>query len=416
MSLKSIIISLFVLIITGLQHTYTIKQILISDGTWYKFHEKHKDLIREDIILAVVKLLSCKHHIRGFYTYKCSNSNCTHSKKVAFTCKSKACSSCGKKATAIWIHKQKNILPKGKWQHITFTIPDVLWDFFWTSRYLLNLIAKLAAECIQSIAAIKNAIPGIFIAIHTFGRDLKRNVHIHLSVFLKGLSNDGNKLVNLFFPQKELMKQWRYKIVNLFREAYYSGELAIPEKIQDRLNHTFTFNDFLNQQYQKYWHVHCAKPTNSPKQNIEYFARYVKRPAIAESRLVHYDGNNVIFKYLDHKAKTLKEKILSAEEFIAKFISHIPDVNFRIIRYYGFLSNRKRGESLPEVLSLLHQKVEEQTPPPSYNSLMEENFDVNPLKCTLCNSIMFTASIQFGITSSKKLLHFHRELALLKKI
>ncbi|NQY42926.1 MAG: transposase [Legionellales bacterium] len=41
----------------------------------------------------------------------------------------------------------------------------------------------------------------------------------------------------------------------------------------------------------------------------------------------------------------------------AKFIFHIPDVNFRIIRYYGFLSNRKRGKSLPEVLSLLDQKV-----------------------------------------------------------
>ncbi|NQY41938.1 MAG: transposase [Legionellales bacterium] len=71
--------------------------------------------------------------------------------------------------------------------------------------------------------------PGIFIAIHTFGCDLKRNVHIHLSVFMKGLSNNGNKLVNLFFSQKELMKQWKYKIVNLFREAYYSGELVIPE-------------------------------------------------------------------------------------------------------------------------------------------------------------------------------------------
>jgi hypothetical protein len=47
---------------------------------------------------------------------------------------------------------------------------------------------------------------------------------------------------------------------------------------------------------------------------------------------------------------------------------------------------------------------------------MEENFDINPLKCTLCNSIMLINAIQFGITSVKKLLHFHRELALLKKI
>ena len=60
-------------------------------------------------------------------------------------------------------------------------MPDVLWDFFWTSRHLLNAIGKLATECIQSIAELKNAIPGIFIAIHTFGRDLKHNVHIYRS-------------------------------------------------------------------------------------------------------------------------------------------------------------------------------------------------------------------------------------------
>ncbi|NQY42927.1 MAG: transposase [Legionellales bacterium] len=66
----------------------------------------------------------------------------------------------------------------------------------------------------------------------------------------------------------------------MFRDAYYSDELVIPEKIQEVLNHTFTFNDFLNQQYLKYCHVHCAKTANSPKQNIEYFTRYVKRTTI----------------------------------------------------------------------------------------------------------------------------------------
>ena len=70
---------------------------------------------------------------------------------------------------------------------------------------------------------------------------------------------------------------------------------------------------------------------------------------------------------------------------------------------------------MPEVLSLLAQKVEEQTPIPSHESLMEENFNINPLKCTLCNNRMVLFSIQFGIMSVKQLLPYHRQLALLKK-
>ncbi len=38
---------------------------------------------------------------------------------------------------------------------------------------------------------------------------------------------------------------------------------------------------------------------------------------------------------------------LSIEEFIGKFVSHIPDIGFRMIRYYRFLANRLRGKLLP---------------------------------------------------------------------
>ena len=38
---------------------------------------------------------------------------------------------------------------------------------------------------------------------------------------------------------------------------------------------------------------------------------------------------------------------LSALEFIERVILHIPDVNFRIIRYGGFYANRVRGNFCP---------------------------------------------------------------------
>ena len=149
--------------------------------------------------------------------YRCKE--CSHGKTVAFTCKGRFCSSCGKKQRDNWIAKAINVLPKTRWQHITFTMPESLWKIFWFNRDLLNVISGVAAGIIQEMARKKNAVTGIFTALHTFGRDLKRNVHIHLSVTCGGL-NDKNAWVNLFFPEALIKKMWRHRIIVLFRNEY----------------------------------------------------------------------------------------------------------------------------------------------------------------------------------------------------
>jgi Putative transposase/Transposase zinc-binding domain len=392
----------------------TIKQILLSNQNWWNFYEKHKANLRPAIVTSVVKLLSCKHLIRGHKLYSCSNPECSHTKYVCYTCKCKLCSSCGKKATELWIQKQNDTLPVTTWQHITFTMPSELWDFFWYNRSLLNKIAKIAARCIMSIAAKKGVVPGIFIAIHTFGRDLKRNVHIHLSTTLGGLSLDGTQWKKLFFRQATLMQNWRYEIIRLFRQN--ASQLLLPPAIQKALSHAFTFNEFLNQLYQKIWVVHCSKPSNDHKKNVDYLSRYVKRPAIAESKLRHYDGNSVTFSYLDHNTKTYRKYQLSAEEFIARLIQHIPDLGFRMIRYYGFLANRVRAKLLPLVYKLLNQINRKITPPTSFEILMQKTFNINPFICILCGQrLIFTAAF-FGNSGVAQLLMAHKELAHFQKI
>src|SRR3990167_583198 len=361
---------------------YSIKQILTSNQAWWRFYNNHKHKLRHGILVAITKLLSCKNIVRGYHEYSCSNPDCHHIKRVPHTCKSKACSSCGKKATDLWIQKQNQILPRTSWQHITFTMPSELWDFFWCNRQLLNQIGLIAANCIQTIAKKKKVIPGIFIAIHTFGRDLKRNVHIHLSVTTGGLSEDHSQWKNLFFNQATLMRMWRYQIVQLFRKA--QENLSIPPAIQKQLNHTFTFNQFLNKLYKKIWIVHCSKPTDDHKKNVEYLGRYVKRPAIAESKLKHYDGNEVAFNYLDHKTKTYRRFKLSVDEFIGRFIQHIPDVNFRMIRYYGFLAHRVRGKLLPIVYQLLGQTIDDSDSNTTFAELIQKNFHFNQIGRASC--------------------------------
>lgn len=393
----------------------TVKQILTTNQSWWRFYEKYHHKIRTAIVICIVKLLSCKNIIRGYHQYNCSNPNCSHIKCVPHTCKSKACSSCGKKSTELWIQKQNNLLPQTSWQHITFTMPCELWDFFWHNRHLLNKIGAIAANCIKTIAQQKGVIPGIFIAIHTFGRDLKRNVHIHLSTTTGGLSLDHTEWKNIYFHQQTLMRMWRYEIIQLFREEAKNG-LVIPGNIQKQLNHAFTFNQFLDHLYKKAWIVHCSKPTDDHKQNVNYLGRYIKRPAIAESKLKHYDGNEIAFNYLDHNTNTYRKFKLTIDEFIGRFIQHIPDINFRMIRYYGFLANRVRGKLLPLVYSLLGQKNETTQHPLSFAELIQKNFHFNPLTCILCGNQMILSIVNFGKSTIHALLASHRQLALLKKI
>ncbi len=392
----------------------TIKQILLSNQNWWRFYNLYKDRLRPAIVVCITKLLSCKNTIRGYRTYVCSNPNCTHTKRIPFTCKCKACSSCGKKATELWIQKQNQILPNTSWQHITFTMPSELWDFFWYNRPLLNQIGKIAADCVKTFAKKKKIMPGIFIAIHTFGRNLKRNVHIHLSTTTGGLSHDFSQWKNLFFHQATLMRIWRYKIIMLFRNAQRQ-KLIIPPAIAQQLHHAFTFNQFLDYLYRKTWIVHCSKPSNDHKQNVGYLGRYIKRPAIAESKLRHYDGHVVAFNYLDHNTNSYRKFKLTIDQFIGRFVQHIPDIGFRMIRYYGFLAHRVRGKLLPVVYQLIDQEEHSVQSPPTFAELIQKNFHFNPLTCILCGQQLVLSAVYFGRSGTRELLLVHRELALLKK-
>lgn len=51
----------------------------------------------------------------------------------------------------------------------------------------------------------------------------------------------------------------------------------------------------------------------------------------------------VTFRYHDKTDGTEKMETISVEEFIGRLIRHIPDENFKTIRYYGAYSRRMKG-------------------------------------------------------------------------
>ncbi len=386
-----------------------LRDIFLDNGNWWKLFLKHSSLIRISIVINVLKLLVCRTDFLGYHLFTCPD--CNKTLKAPHSCKSRFCPSCGKKATDNWIKNSFNSLPDTTWQHITFTMPDSLWDFFWFNRYLMNIIPAIASNIIKNLAEKKGFIPGIFLSIHTFGRDLKRNIHIHLSTTIGGLSPLFDSWVcnNAYFYHDSLKQMWRYEIINLLKCEFKKGKLKLPPHL-NYIKSYEAFCSWTSQFYNKTWVVHLKEQSDNMKANVDYLGKYLKRPPIGETRIKSYNGQSVSFEYLDHYNNTKEIMTLPVLEFISRLISHIPDKNFKNIRYYGFLANRVRGKLLPLVYKFLNMRIVSKykvyTP---WRQMIINLFKYDPLKCPVCNSIMVLTSTVFNSYSS--LISMHKEIA-----
>ena len=152
----------------------------------------------------------------------------------------------------------------------------------------------------------------------------------------------------------------------------------------------------------KSWYVYVGNPLKNAFNSVKYIARYTKRPPIAESRISDYDGETVTFNFVDHKTDKLTYLTLPVEEFIGKIITHIPENNFRVVRYYGFFSNKLRGKLLPRVFRLCNQDLTEARQKIArlgsfWRRQLELFTHLDPLICPICFLPMNLVSVVYCV-------------------
>ncbi|HGL6564190.1 transposase zinc-binding domain-containing protein [Klebsiella pneumoniae] len=171
-------------------------------------------------------MLACGTPAMGLRRYCCASPHCTHTKYICYSCKGKGCSACGMKATEQWIAEQQHILPDCEWQHITFTMPDKLWPLFANNWPLLNPLFSCAAHILLKWAKKLGVEIGLFVALHTYGRQLNRHPHIHLSVTRGGLCLKHGVWRPIYFKKKVVEAYWRQAVIKLLRESYTELDLS----------------------------------------------------------------------------------------------------------------------------------------------------------------------------------------------
>ena len=101
---------------------------------------------------------------------------------------------------------------------------------------------------------------------------------------------------------------------------------------------------------------YAKRPFGGPGAVLAYLSRYTHRIAIANSRLVAFDGERVTFKWKDYRAKgdtRYKLMTLDADEFIRRFLIHVLPDGFHRIRHYGLFANGNRTANIALARRLL---------------------------------------------------------------
>lgn len=74
-----------------------------------------------------------------------------------------------------------------------------------------------------------------------------------------------------------------------------------------------------------------------------------------------------------------------------------------VVRYYGFLSNRKRGTLLPKVYEALKMEARKKPEKSGFAVLMKGFVGTDPYKCILCGDRLRFAGAQAGLHATKLL-------------
>lgn len=298
------------------------------------FTEHYEEMLyilhpRHSVIENVDKMIECGNRSFGGAMYGCPK--CGKLKFVPFRCHSRFCPTCGNKYAMERTTSMSFKLLNCTHRHCVFTIDENLRPFFLKDRSLLNCLFHAARSVVlhmfHQMNKSQNFTPVFIMVLHTFGRDLKWNPHIHCLISEGGFSDDGHWRQVKHFNYTYLRNAFRTVLLN---------------EMQQHLDNSFKkvkaacYNDH------KHGFYVYAKPNKcNPKTVTKYIGRYLGRPVIATSRIDKYDGENVTFHYNRHEDDVYVEETIPALEFIERLIQHIPEKHFKMIRYGGIYARHR---------------------------------------------------------------------------
>lgn len=337
--------------------------------------------LRPIVLYEVDKMIKCGTLDSGFEIYECPH--CHQSHIICYTCKSRFCNSCGTHYAKLRAKRISSTTLNVPHRHIVFTLDERLRDYFKKDRDLLNILFFAASDTLtyvfDKMHGKKHTFkPGFILTLHTFGRSLHWNPHLHCLITEGGMDeNDHYKGIN-YINYESLRKSFMRQLLIYLKEYYQKNH---PNELR-------YLTDLISTIYQEksngfYVNAPPMKKKKGKDAVVSYIIRYTGRPVMASSRIIEYDPIKLSIRYYyeDHKTKERIEIEEPIFDFMKKLIMHIPESQFKMVRYYGIYATCSHRHK-----SKVKQLLSQVSSPPlalkvSYRQDLIDIFDTDPFLC-----------------------------------
>jgi len=156
--------------------------------------EKQYGYFRPIVKEVVERYLDCGNPRSGFARIRCPDCHSEH--LLTFSCKTRGfCPSCHAKGREEWGQwMRETLLLDVPHRQVVLTIPKTLRTFF---KYRRRLLGELCRAAVQTLTVYLEAlageplVPGIIVAVQTFGDRINFHPHLHLLVTEGGMDRAG---------------------------------------------------------------------------------------------------------------------------------------------------------------------------------------------------------------------------------
>ena len=340
---------------------------------------------------VVHKFLDCGNLERGFARVRCDK--CQHEYLLAFSCKtSKFCPSCHQKkvqATGAFIVDE--VLAPVPHRHYVLALPRMLRPYFQHHRHLLRNLCTLGQECLRDFLRtaldLPAGLPAFVMTIPTFGEYLDFHPHLHILAADGLFDRDGQFHPLPPFPTRPLEELFQARILAFL----VAQQLLPPARAQNLRSWKHTgFN------------VHAGDPV--PAENraeLEKLAQYLLRNSFSVDKMtMEWPADTVIYRSRMNPKINRNFEVFTAPDFLAAITQHIPDRGAQNVRYFGWYSNKMRGQRHRRLDPLYQPTAALRTPPPpvrlpakKWRDLILKVWHADPLRCPVCQSVMRIISV-----------------------
>jgi len=371
-----------------------VADIFRASGPAYRAHEAgHLSLCQLRVMSAIE---ACRTAALGGHVMRCGD--CGHIDIAYNSCRNRHCPKCQAAAAYDWLQARRAELLPVPYYHVVFTLPAQIADIAYTNKAVIyDALFKAASETLLRIAADPKHLGakiGVTMVLHTWGSALTHHPHVHCVVPGGGISPDGQRWISCrpgyFLCAKVLSRLFRRLMCQRLIAAHAKGALQFFGE-SAALKDGDAFRQFLKPLRRVDWFVYAKRPFAGPDSVLSYLARYTHRVAIANSRLVAFDGDRVRFKWKDYRRDGQARygvMTLDAHEFIRRFLLHVLPDGFHRIRHYGLFANPARADTIAKARALLANEAHSA---PAQDAAPDE--PTLPTPCPCCGGRMILIEV-----------------------